>query len=49
MVNLKQSVIATRTNEHELRAKLTEEKNNLDRKTREMKSMESRFKIKIIQ
>ena len=42
MVNLKQSVIATRNAGDELRAKMTEAKSNLDRKTKEIKSMESR-------
>ena len=42
MVNLKQSVIATRNTGDELRAKMTEAKSNLDRKTKEIKSMESR-------
>ena len=42
MVNLKQSVIATRNTGDEVRAKMTEAKSNLDRKTREIKSMERR-------
>ena len=43
MVNLKQSVSVSRNNEFELRAKMTEARSNLDKKTREMKSMESRW------